>query len=203
MDFIFNITDKVHIINYNDSVNPQIRILEIFTFKISVQMVRYCVPGTTPHIHPMYNPHAQEDEKEKIFPGISSGNEYNFNYNAANNTAVTEGYSLYGQQQQQPVQGQQQYSTGFPSSTNNPTTAPFSNSNTFDNIDISRNGNRFSSGTPFETVHEFVSVSNKVKNREREREREIIYDISYTIYYTTRNFKTFWILLLHILDHVG
>lgn len=116
----------------------------------------------------MYNPHTQEDEKEKMFPGISSGNEYNFNYNAAeysNNTAGTEGFSLYGQQQQ-PVQGQgqQQYSTGFPSSTNNPTTAPFSNSNTFDNIDISRNGNRFSSGTPFETVHEFVSVSNKVKN---------------------------------------
>ena len=130
-------------------------------------MVRYRVrPLALLHSLIMYNPHAQEDEKEKMFPGNSNGNEYNFNYNAAeySNTAGTEGFSLYGQQQQQPVQGQQQYSTGFPSSTNNPATAPFSNSNTFDNIDISRNGNRFSSGTPFETVHEFVSVSNKVKN---------------------------------------
>ncbi len=34
----------------------------------------------------------------------------------------------------------------------------------FDNVDISRsNSNRFSGGTPFETVHEFVSVSNKVR----------------------------------------
>ena len=32
----------------------------------------------------------------------------------------------------------------------------------FDNIDISRN-KKYSGGTPFETVHEFVSVSNKVK----------------------------------------
>lgn len=102
----------------------------------------------------MYN---EEEEKDKMFPG-NSGNEYNFNYNAG---AVNSGY--YGQQEsQQPQQTpfqQQGYSTsGNPS-------AGFSTSNAFDNVDISRNGNRFSSGTPFETVQEFVSVSNKVRRR--------------------------------------
>lgn len=41
-------------------------------------------------------------------------------------------------------------------------------SGAFDNVDISRNNQqqqKFSSGTPFETVHEYFSVSNKVKKR--------------------------------------
>ena len=116
-----------------------------------------------------------------MFPG-SSGAEYNFNYTAnAAGTGYSTGYyenqPQQSQQSQQPQQfqhAQQQqsiYSTGPMSGTPSgiPSTgggasssAAFSGSNAFDNIDISRNGNRFSSGTPFETVHEFVSVSNKV-----------------------------------------
>lgn len=107
----------------------------------------------------MYN--NEEEEKDKMFPG-NSGNEYNFNYSAgAVNSGVADSANsgYYGQQQPQQSHFQQQ---GY--STNANPSAGFSTSNAFDNVDISRNGNRFSSGTPFETVQEFVSVSNKVRN---------------------------------------
>lgn len=70
----------------------------------------------------------------------------------------------------------------------------------FDNIDISRGGQKFSGGTPFETVHEFVSVSNKVTSRII---IIVILNISFFLLFIFRNFKTFWIPLLLILDHVG
>ena len=115
----------------------------------------------------MYQPNP-EDEKSKLFPG-GSNSEYNFNYNAeydGGHSAGASGY--YGQHQpaQQPTP-QPIYSTGPMTGANltgsQSAAGGFSASNAFDNIDISRNGNRFSSGTPFETVQEFVSVSNKVK----------------------------------------
>lgn len=44
-----------------------------------------------------------------------------------------------------------------------PSAARSAGMSAFDNIDISKNNQKFSGGTPFETVHEFVSVSNKVR----------------------------------------
>lgn len=101
-------------------------------------------------------------------------NNYNYNYNQDSG----DNYNYYSQSQNQQQQ-QQPFitattgptpTTGYPtfatSASSPPQAHPFSaNSNAFDNVDISRsgNGNRFSSGTPFETVHEFVSVNNKVK----------------------------------------
>ena len=113
-----------------------------------------------------------EEDKDKMFPG-NSGTEYNFNYNAgtsgAGSNSVNSGY--YGQAHQpqqphqplqsQPIHQQAIFSTG--QMAGGPSSSGFGASSAFDNIDMSRNGNRFSSGTPFETVQEFVSVSNKVK----------------------------------------
>jgi hypothetical protein len=79
----------------------------------------------------------------------------------------------------------------------------------FDNVDISRSNNqKFSGGTPFETVHEFVSISNKVRRRRRRRRRMnififIFYFILSIIILYYRNSKTFWILQHLILGHVG
>lgn len=112
-----------------------------------------------------------------MYNGGSGSNEYNFNYGSTENSASSGGY--YGQQAASasaappfhPQQAHQPiYSTAGSSSVNPSVGAGFSASNAFDNVDMSRNGNRFSSGTPFETVQEFVSVSNKVKDEGHSRE---------------------------------
>lgn len=110
---------------------------------------------------------AQQQQQQQ--PG---GSQYNFDYYAGATEAslssapagptVTPEYptaSTSTTSQSQFNQFNHSASTG--SATN---AAPFSTGGAFDNIDISRNNSKFSSGTPFETVHEFVSVSNRVSH---------------------------------------
>lgn len=85
----------------------------------------------------------------------------NTNYNNINYNAQSQAYNEYSTAATAPG-----YSNQIPNFTSNPHAQKpqkFSNINSFDNVEISKGPNgKFSSGTPFETVHGFVSVSNKV-----------------------------------------
>lgn len=92
------------------------------------------------------------------------GSQYNFNYFSGAEApvvpSVTPEYPTASTSTAAQSQFNHSASTG--SATN---AAPFAAGGAFDNIDISRNNSKFSGGTPFETVHEFVSVSNRVNRK--------------------------------------
>ena len=93
--------------------------------------------------------------------------QYNFNYypgEASNPAAPAVAAPEYPTASSGVTSQFNQYGQSAPSTA----PAPFgqSASGAFDNVDISRNNQKFSGGTPFETVHEYVSVSNKVRKSE-------------------------------------
>lgn len=93
-----------------------------------------------------------------------SNQQYNYDYNYGSTSApANDNFNFYSQPQSH---GQVQSQIPFQSSSLNSGVAPSAAGSqfggAFDNVDISRAGKRLSGGTPFETVHEFVSVSNKV-----------------------------------------
>ena len=119
----------------------------------------------------MYQPQNEAEKKEENYDYNSGavGSNDNFNY-YSQPQSHSQAYA------QAPLNPQvaPEYPTHSVQFGNNPFSASANltsgstgigtgNVNSFDNVDISRN-NRFSGGTPFETVHEFVSVSNKVSN---------------------------------------
>lgn len=136
--------------------------------------------------------------------------EQQYNFNSGGGAGGSGDFNYYSQPAQPEYPGQfsqgsqPQYPQAQTSSLSPPNQYAFSgsagnnNMQAFDNVDISRGGggnfNKFSGGTPFETVQEFVSVSNKVTCL------MVLFYHSHTCF---RNFKIFWILLLLTLDHVG
>ena len=95
--------------------------------------------------------------------------QYNFNYypgEASNPAAPAVAAPEYPTASSGVTSQFNQYGQSASSTASAP--APFgqSASGAFDNVDISRNNQKFSGGTPFETVHEYVSVSNKVRKSE-------------------------------------
>lgn len=112
------------------------------------------------------------DDREEFLGGNpqqpqQQGSQYNFNYYggataepSTANPSVAPEYPTAAATGTPSQFNQFSHSASAGSTAN---AAAFTTGSAFDNIDISRNNSKFSSGTPFETVHEFVSVSNRVK----------------------------------------
>lgn len=119
----------------------------------------------------MYQSETERDEKEYL-NGYSQQPVQPVDYNYLHNSSYAPAqlqHPLYpqAQAQTQPAQGQFQAQAHYAGNMNSavpPSAFGTSNANAFDNVDISRGG-RLSGSTPFGTVHEFVSVSNKVFSR--------------------------------------
>lgn len=156
----------------------------------------------------MYQSEIERDEKEYLTAGQQS-EEINYNYGGQtvnspyaqsfgqpqSHAHVQPQHPLYPQPQPQAQTAQQDYfSGGAGINTNISANSNAFQGNAFDNVDISRGSGRLSGSTPFGTVHEFVSVSNKVKNS---------FYFKYYLKRPLRNSKISWILLHHTRDRVG
>lgn len=144
----------------------------------------------------MYNT-APEPERDETDP---LQNHDNINYNneplaTFNNTTAATGDVNYNYFNSSSPSTFQQASGNFASFGGGGGGAPF------DNVDISRGPSKFSSGTPFETVHEYFSVSNKVQTGEKNL--IFIYYNSYLSLPSYRNSKCSWIPLRHMCRSVG
>lgn len=148
--------------------------------------------------------HGYEAEQEEFLKQQQQGqsSQYNFNYYDSSATMAPPSTGPSTLTPEYPTASAQSQFNQFSHSASTGSAAGMTGGGmtAFDNIDISRGGPKFSGGTPFETVHEFVSVSNKVTSSII---MIVILNISFFCLVFFRNFKTFWILLLLILDHVG